>query len=491
LKAASGLKIFQVSAELTPLAKTGGLADVCAALPAVLHSLGHDIRVLLPLYGATDRSGLDIRAVPQLQDLSMPLGERELRYSVERTTLPGSSLEILLLNCPELYGGEHIYSGPTEHLRFIMLSRAAIEICQQLDFAADIFHCHDWHTALLPLYLKTRYAWDKLFSRTRTVLSIHNIGYQGIFATDILHDAGLGSDWEWLDREDLEHGTVNFLKTGVRHADCLTTVSPTYAQEIQTPEFGMGLENLLRQRRDSLTGILNGVDYQEWHPQNDALITHRFSAGDLSGKKKNKDELLDELRLDNHEHTPLIGMVTRLTVQKGIDLVQEVLPELMKRREFNLVVLGSGEARYEQFFNWLQAEHPRRVVFHQGFNNPLAHRIEAASDLFLMPSRYEPCGLNQMYSLCYGTVPLVRETGGLADSVQMFDPESGEGTGVVFRHYDAGGLSWALNYALDLYQDAEHWDRVVQNAMAQDYSWSRQVGLYVDLYRKLTESAQA
>jgi len=482
------LNICLASSELSPLAKTGGLADVVSALSSFLNRDGHDIRVLLPLYSSIDTSALEITRVQFLQNLSMQIGGHQLNYSIDTAMLPASELPIYLLRCPQLYDRPGIYtSGPDEHLRFIMLSRAAIEMCQHMGFAPDIFHCHDWHTSLIPLYLKTRYAWDGLFAKTRSVLTIHNIGYQGVFGADILDDLGLQDKHGMLHQDDLANGMINFLKTGVLYADLLTTVSPTYAREILTPRYGMGLQDLLQQRRHMLVGILNGVDYDEWNPDTDKLIPHAFNSRKLVvGKKKNKLALMRELGLNHDDDMPLLGMVTRLTGQKGLDLVQQVVPEMLRQRRFGLAVLGSGEQHYEHFFGWLQHRYPDRVCFYRGFNNQLAHLIEAGSDMFLMPSLFEPCGLNQMYSLRYGTVPIVRRTGGLADSVKLFDPSSGTGTGIVFNDYDATALGWAINFGLDLYNEKMLWRKLMRNGMAMDYSWERQGQIYIDLFRRMT-----
>jgi starch synthase len=482
------LKIFLVCAELTPLAKTGGLADVSAALSDYFLSVGQDIRVLMPFYATLDDSEFKIEKVLGLENLEITLGERSFSYGIVKAVSKGAGPDIHLLDCPELFGGEEIYSGPDEHLRFILLSRAGLEFCQQINFSPDIVHCHDWHTALVPVYLKTIYGWDQLFSSTKSVLTIHNIGYQGVFGAGILGDMGLADSAGMLDADDLAGDRVNFMKTGVMHADLLTTVSPTYAKEILEPEYGMGLEQALRARGGSVAGILNGVDYQEWDPETDTLIPFNYSAKKLEGKELNKKALLEELGMEYRFDRPLIGMVTRLTYQKGIELVQQAMPVLLARRDFSLVVLGSGEKDQEQFFHWLQAEFQGRVYFYQGFNNQLAHRIEAGSDLFLMPSRYEPCGLNQMYSLKYGTVPVVRATGGLADSVQHFDAGSGSGTGVVFHDFDANGLNWAVNTALDLYRNKHVWKQVTYNGMARDYSWDEQGKIYLERFRKLSGS---
>jgi starch synthase len=426
-----------------------------------------------------------IEPVPVLEPLDLTLGDRRFDYRILKAKPTDAGPAIHLLDCQDLYHGTELYSGPDEHLRFILLSRAAIEMCQRLKFTPDIFHCHDWHTALVPAYLKTIYHWDLMFKDSKTVLTLHNMAYQGVFDSTILDQTGLADSADVLDQDDLAGGRINFLKTGVMHADLLTTVSPSYSREIMEPENGMGLDANLRARGVSVTGILNGVDYTEWNPQSDPLIPFHYSAKDLSGKEKNKQALMKETGLEYQFDKPLVGMATRLTYQKGIDLVQQVLPGVMSTREMSLVVVGNGDSEYEDFFHWMHAEYPGRVSFYAGFNVPLAHRIEAGSDMFLMPSRYEPCGLNQLYSLKYGTVPVVRATGGLIDSVQPFDHVKGTGTGVVFHDYDANGLKWGLNTALDLYENKFAWKQVVFNGMAQDYSWEKQGKIYLERFRRL------
>lgn len=483
------LRICLATSELTPLSKTGGLADVSASLSAYLCDSGHDVRVLTPLYGSIDTNELSVFPVDFLQGLTLKLGQHLIQYSIDTAVLPGSNLSIYLLRCPEFYDRGSLYTREhDEHLRFILLSRAAIEMCQRMGFAPQVFSCHDWHTALIPVYLKTVYAWDQLFADTRSLLTIHNIGYQGVFSADTLGDLALAGGESQLHQDDLARGRINFLKTGVLHAAGLSTVSPTYAMEIQREEYGMGLEPLLRARQDHLWGILNGVDYQEWDPATDALIPKNYSVDDMAGKAVCKQMLMEELELDHVAGQPLIGVVTRLVGQKGIDLMQAVLPDVLQQRDVALAVLGSGEPRYEQFFSLLQQAFPGRVSFYRGFNNKLAHWIEAGSDLFLMPSAYEPCGLNQLYSLKYGTVPIVRQTGGLADSVQPVNPGERTGTGIVFRDYNEEGLGWAINAALDLYRDQPLWRQIVANGMTMDYSWNRQGALYVALFRQLRQS---
>lgn len=439
----------------------------------------------MPAYSTLKTDGCVIKPVDRLQNLELRIGGWRFSYSIDLLRLPGGH-KVHLLRCPALFDRPGIYTQASdEHLRFLMLSRAAIEMCQHMQFAPDIFHCHDWHTAMIPLYLKTRYSWDRLFAKTRSVLTIHNIGYQGRFGTNILHDVDLPNDQGMLHQDDLNKGEINFLKTGLLYADLLTTVSPTYADEIRGEEYGMGLDAILRARDGRVFGILNGVDYNEWNPEIDPLLPANFSPDDLSGKAVCKLELMRELGLAADRDVPLIGIVTRLVGQKGVDLMEEALPDLLARHTFSLAVLGSGEPRFERFFTALHKAAPDRVAFYRGYNHKLSHWIEAGSDMFLMPSAYEPCGLNQMYSLKYGTIPIVRETGGLADSVEMIDPRAGTGTGVLFQHYDEAGLRWAITRALELFEHKALWRQVMLNGMAKDFSWQRQGEIYVTLFRRL------
>ncbi len=481
------MRIGYVTPELSPFAKVGGLADVSAALPRALHDLGHDVRVVVPLYGRIDREALALKPVEGMTGLSLDLAGAKLDYRVLTAPIHSSGPPGFFVDCPPLYGGEDLYgSSDDEHLRFVFLCRAGLEIFQRMQWAPDIVHSHDWPTALLPLYLRSVYAWDQLFASTRSVFTIHNLGYQGYVPADRVADLGLGEHQRLLHQKDLAEGHVSLLKTGLMFAHCLTTVSPTYAREIQEPDLGMGLDDLLRQRSSELVGILNGIDDQEWNPTIDPHLTMRYSRKSLWRKAKNKEALLNGMGLPYVKSVPLVGIVTRLTAQKGLDLVMEVAPELLRREQMQMIVLGSGEPRFEQFFRELQAAFPAQVCFYSGFSNELAHRIEAGSDMFLMPSRYEPCGLNQMYSLVYGTVPIVRRTGGLADTVEQFDPSTGRGTGFVFEHYTAQGLRWAMDMALRTYADPDAWSTLVQSGMAQDFSWETQAKRYLQVYEQLT-----
>lgn len=480
------LSICLVSSEVAPYAKTGGLADVTAALARYLTRAGHDVRTFLPLYRRIATGKHEIEPVPGLADLSMQFGRRRVTYSILRTRMAKSDAPLFLVKCPEFYDREGIYAADgDEHLRFGFLSRAAIEACQHMRWRPDVFHLNDWHTGLVPLYLRTLYAWDRLFERTRTLLTLHNNAYQGIFPASVAADLDLQNETKFLHQEDLREGRLSFLKTGILYATALSTVSRTYAREIQGDELGMGLQGMLRQRDDHLFGIVNGVDVDEWHPSNDTLIPHRYDARDLSGKMRMKAALLAKSGLSGGPRVPVVGIVSRFTAQKGLDLLHDSLTVFLQREDMRLVVLGSGEERYERYFEWLAKNFPEKVAYKKGYDNELAHWIEAGADLFLMPSRFEPCGLNQMYSMAYGTVPVVRRTGGLADTVQAWDPSTGQGTGFVFENYDAQAFYDALNRALRAWRDPAQWQRLVQNGMAQDFSWERQIQRYVDLYRRL------
>ncbi len=483
------LNVCLIASEVAPLSKTGGLAEVSGALTKHLHSAGHDVRLFTPLYSAIDCSQLSLRAVEFLQDVPLELGPHRYRYSVLAGHLPGSTATFYLIDCPVLYSRTSLYTTDVdEHLRFLVLTRAALECCQHMRWSPAIVHCNDWHTAFGPLFLKALYDWDRLFANTKSVLTIHNIGYQGMFSSHLAGDLGLGAKSYLLHQDDLRAGHVNPLRHGILYADAITTVSPTHAREIATDQYGMGLQNDLRARASVVSGILNGVDYDEWDPRHDRYLDHHFDAQNMAGKAALKHEIIARFNLEAGPDTPLFGIVSRMAAQKGHDLLFESLPELLAWRDFAFVVLGSGEAKYERFFEKLQSDFPGRVHFTRGYNDPLAHLIEAATDMFLMPSLYEPCGLNQMYSLRYGTVPIVRKTGGLADSVVPYDPATGRGTGIVFEDFDSEALEWAMNTALDLYAQPAHWARIIRNGMAQDFSWHHQAALYVKLYEKLLKA---
>jgi starch synthase len=480
------LTVCLLASEAAPLSKTGGLADVSAALTKYLHATGHDVRLFTPLYKSIDRAKFNARPLQTLQNFEVPVGSHRFTFSALTTHLPGSAAPVYLLDCPALFERATLYTtDPDEHLRFLAFTRAVFIVCQRLQWSPRIMHCNDWHTAFTPLFLKALYDTDPLFKNTRSLLTIHNIGYQGIFSSTAIADVDLGPKSYLLHQDDLRAGKINPLRHGIMYADAITTVSPTHAREICTNAYGMGLQDTLRARGGALTGILNGVDYDEWDPRRDRHLPQHYDPDHLQIKAELKREFIGRMGFNIAPEVPLGGIVSRLAQQKGIELMFDSLPQILSWREFALVVLGSGESQYEEFFAQLQADFPGRVVFRQGYDDPLSHWIEAACDLFLMPSLYEPCGLNQMYSLRYGTVPVVRKTGGLADSVEHYNPDTGVGTGIVFNDFNAEALEWGVNTALDLYAAPTHWQRLVRNGMRRDFSWHKQGGMYVELYERL------
>ncbi|HKF96756.1 MAG TPA: glycogen synthase, partial [Steroidobacteraceae bacterium] len=470
------LAICLLAAEVAPLSKTGGLADVAGALTGYLHGAGHDVRLFSPAYDFIDRSACAAEPVAGLAQIPLTLGSHTYEFSVLRASLPQSATAYLI-DCPELYARGPIYtSDPDEHLRFLALTRAALSVCLRLRFAPQIIHCNDWHTAFAPLYLRTVYASEPLFARARSVLTIHNIGYQGIFPAALVADLGLSAQARpLLYQPELAAGRINALRHGILYANTITTVSPTHAREICTDEYGMGLQDSLRVRaaEGAITGILNGVDYDEWNPRRDRYLPLHYDADTLEVKGQLKRQFLARRKLDAAPTVPLAGIVTRLAVQKGIDLMFDAVPRVLSSRPWSFAVLGSGEPRYEEFFTDLERRFSGRVSYHRGYDDELAHWIEAASDMFLMPSRYEPCGLNQMYSLRYGTVPVVRATGGLADTVEEFDPVTGRGNGFVFQRFDAVEMMSALRRALAYMRQPEMWSMLQKNGMGHDFSWRR------------------
>jgi starch synthase len=463
-----------VSSEAAPLAKTGGLADVVASLPSALQSFGDSAAVVIPRYGS-----IDLRGSRRVYDrLQVYLGPN--LYSVSIYQAP-AEYPLYLVDCPPLFDRKGFYgeSGvdyPDNHIRFAVFCRAALGVARHL-FRCDVLHCHDWQTGLIPAYLRSTYSTDPVFLGTKTLFTIHNLGFQGIFPAAALAEVALHPA---LYRPDgLEFfGQVSYIKSGISFADALNTVSPTYAREIQTPELGFGLDGALRARAAVLSGILNGVDYRDWNPESDPLIPARFSAQDLSGKAVCKEHLLGEFGLPVEPvQRPLIGIVSRLTIQKGVDLIAEAVADIVEAGA-NIVAIGSGEPEYEALFRRMAADFPGRVGVRIGFDNRVAHLIEAGADIFLMPSRYEPCGLNQIYSLRYGTVPLVRATGGLDDTI---DSE----TGFKFAEYSSAALLAAVRQALVAFSNREAWQEMMRRGMQRDFSWKASAGRYSALYRRL------
>ena len=470
-------RVLMVSSEAAPLAKTGGLADVVGALPEALRSLGDEAAVLIPRYGSIDLKG----ARRVYDSLPIHLGDQRYDTSIYQAA---ARYPLYLVDCPELYDRKGLYGElgvdyPDNHIRFAVLARAALGVARHL-FHTDVFHCHDWQAGLVPAYLRTLFSTDPTFFGVKTLFTIHNLGYQGLFPAAALSDIGLDTDAYKPDGMEF-FGRISFIKGGIAFADALNTVSPTYAREIQTPEFGFGLDGALRARADDLSGILNGVDYAEWSPERDTLIPARYSAEDLSGKRACKAALIEEFGLPAAAlERPLLGMVSRFTRQKGMDILAEAADEMIAQ-DLYLVGLGTGEPEFEEFFQRMAATHPHRIAVRTGFDNGLAHRIEAGADLFLMPSRYEPCGLNQIYSLRYGTVPVVRATGGLDDTID-------EDTGFKFADYSGRALAGAVRSAVEAFSDRDAWQARMRRGMQKDFSWESSAAAYSRLYQRLVGS---
>ena len=481
-----------VSSEVSPWAKSGGLADVLSALPAALAGIGYKVGVVVPRFLSAAEA--PARRVIWSLRIPMPSGDQEIGISemASPATVAGGSVTVYFIDAPKLYGRPGLYGDkagdyPDNHIRFAVLARAALEVSRRL-FPADIFHCHDWQSALLPVYLRTRDGIDPHFLAARTLLTIHNLGYQGLFKASQFEDLGLPRS---VFRPGAFHdgtlefwGGVNLLKGGIAFADAVSTVSPAYAKEIQTPEFGFGLDGVLRGRGEALTGILNGVDYASWNPESDAFLPARYSIGNMAGKHACKRALLGETGLPEAAiDKPLLGIVSRFATQKGFDLLGEAAREIF-RDDVYLVALGNGEPVWEQLFRELQSEFPGRVGLRIGYDDALAHRIEAGADIFLMPSRYEPCGLNQIYSLRYGTIPVVRATGGLDDTIidAGADGNDPAGTGFKFADYNGKALLEAIRRACHAWQDRKGWAALMARAMRKEFSWTAAAEQYSVLY---------
>jgi len=482
------MRIVFAASECVPFAKSGGLADVVGALPPALEKLGHEVTVYVPLYAPVKRHLAD-----------------EWKYAVRSITIPFESynryagivdggkrdgVQYYFVDCPELFDREEMYGPkggefPNNWERFGLFCRAVIEASKLLG-VPEVFHVHDWQASLIPVYLRTTYGSDPVLGRAGVVLTIHNAGYQGWFPPETTQR--LLFPWDLFTMDKLEHyNTFNFLKGGIVYSDILTTVSHKYAQEMQTPEFGEGLDGVLLRRGADLRGILNGVDYTQWDPAMDPSLAAHYSLNDLSGKAKCRSDLLDAFGLEEiSKTTPVVGIVSRFVAQKGIDLLEQAAP-LLADRDAAVVALGSGEQRFERFFRDWAYRQRGHVAVKIGYDEGLAHKIVAGSDLFLMPSRYEPCGLNQIYSLKYGTGPVVRATGGLDDTVEEWNPATKTGTGFKFDRYSAQDLTAAMDRALAAYRDQEGWRRLMLNGMARDYSWERSAREYAEVCEEVAQ----
>jgi starch synthase len=473
------MKILFVSSEGLPFSKTGGLADVVEALPKALALMGHEVAVLLPRYRGNK---VRARIIPSL---TIPLGSRT-RFPALAEGGEIEGVRYFFVDDPEYFDREQLYgdkSGdyPDNAERFAEFSRAAIEFAKHV-WLPDVFHCHDWQTALVPTLLRTVYSGDPLLRSVPVVFTIHNLGYQGLFPAPVLKQIGLPESLFNLNGLEF-YGKVNFLKGALLFADYLTTVSRKYAQEIQTPEYGHGLEGVIRDRAERLAGILNGVDYSAWSPDSDTFIAANYSAANLAGKRVCKKDLLEAFRMPSENlESPVIGIVSRFADQKGFDLIAQIADEMLLRENLVIIALGTGEPKYEKLFQLLAQRYPAKVGVRIAYDNVLAHKIEAGADMFLMPSRYEPCGLNQIYSLRYGTVPVVRATGGLDDTIEPFDPKTSRGTGFKFQAYDGAALLDCIRQALKVYHDSRAWRTLQANGMAKDFSWRTSAAEYAKLY---------
>jgi len=476
------VKILFVASEATPFAKTGGLADVAGSLPPALATLGHEVRVVIPRYRCVDREQFKLRSVARFY---VPVGAWKERCEILEGKMDARVKVYFVekeryFDRPGLYGtAQSDYVDNAE--RFLFFSRAALELCRALDFSPDIVHCNDWQTGFMPLYLDRLYRSDARFKRTRSVFTVHNLGYQGLFWHWDMGLTGLG--WDEFTPEGVEfYGKVNFMKAGLVAADLITTVSKTYSREIQTAENGQGLEGVLARRAKDLFGVVNGIDYQLWDPVHDRDLPRTFSATRLAGKTLCKEKLKSSLGLAPGD-APLIGMVTRLAAQKGLDIVAGALPAIMASGA-QLVVLGTGDETYQKLLTHASRRYPDRMRILLQYDEKLAKQIYAGCDMFLMPSHYEPCGLSQMIALRYGTVPIVRKTGGLADTVQDYHPRTGRGTGFVFDEYTSGALIRCLDRAIAVYTDVDAWHGLMQTGMKQDFSWQQSAKEYEAIYRK-------
>jgi len=487
--AIAGASIVMLAGECVPFAKVGGLADVLGALPRELEKLGFQVTIIIPKYGSIDLARFGFQKLTEFDSAS---------FEVHRSTLPGSSVPVYLVGNDTFFGRRGIYTDPEtgwdfpdQADRWIHFQRSAMDFISAALGPVDVLHCHDHQAGLIPGYLERLYRSHPAFAQAGTVFTIHNMGYQGVFPGDTMPRTGFNTA-EFFPLSPFEfYGMLNFMKVGAVFADSVTTVSETYAREIQqSPEFGYGLEGVVRSRVEPPIGILNGIDYQVWDPSTDSTLFANYSCENLAGKRINKEGLFREFGLDaSRIDRPLLAMISRIDVQKGFDLVVAVLDDLLSQ-EIAFILLGSGNKETERQLATVFAGHPGKASFTAGYNDGLAHRIEAGADIFLMPSKYEPCGLNQMYSMRYGTVPVVRATGGLADTVREFNPETREGTGFRFVPYDPFHFKEAITRALRYWDNKELWRDIISNCMQADFSWARSASRYADVYENVRKRRQ-
>ncbi|MFA6541903.1 MAG: glycogen synthase GlgA [Bacteroidota bacterium] len=485
------LNILFVTSEAEPFAKTGGLADVSGALPQVIKELGHEIRIMMPRYGTISERKFRLHDVIRLREIPIAIGEEIKSGHVNSSFISSlkAKVQVYFLANTEFYNRAGLYTNPDtkkdyhdNDSRFIFFCHGVLETLKKLGWQPDIIHCNDWQTGLIPAYIKTIYKNDPFFKNIKTIFTVHNLGYQGSFPAASFEKTGL-PDSEFSPEGVEFYGNLNFMKAGLVHADLITTVSEKYAVEITTTDdFGAGMEGILKKRKKDLSGIINGIDYNIWNPEIDPHIDQRYDIKSLEGKEQNKMALCKKFGLEYKEGVPIIGCITRLVDQKGIDLIKEIGDEMMKM-DIQFVMIGIGEKRYHDYFEALKKKFPKKAGIIFGMNEEIAHMIEAGSDMYLMPSRYEPCGLNQLYSLKYGTIPIVRATGGLDDTIQ--DVKGSNGTGFKFKKYDSKELLKTIHRAVKTYKDQKTWQKIMRNGMAKDFSWESSAKKYINLYRSL------
>ena len=476
------MKILYVAAEAVPFAKTGGLADVAGSLPKALKADGVDVRVIMPKFGKIPEAYRN--AMEHVYDGELPVAWRKKYVGLDKYELDG--VTYYFVDNEEYFNREGFYGYDDDAERFSFFSRAVLDLLPAMDFWPDVIHTNDWHAGLVNVFLKLEHMGDARHERIKTVYTIHNLKYQGVFPKDVMPDV-LGLDWKYFNNGDLEfYDAVNFMKGGIIYADAITTVSKTYAKEIQYPYFGEHLDGLLRSREQDLSGIVNGIDYSVYNPRTDKYIFETYDEESLDRKLDNKIALQKSLGLPERRNVPLIAIVSRLVEPKGMDLVVRMMDEILQHEDIQLVVLGTGEKRYEDWFKGLAWRYPKKVSVNIYFSNELAQRIYAGADIFLMPSNYEPCGIGQLVALRYGTIPVVRQTGGLKDTVQQYNKYTQEGNGFVFENYNAHEMMYALKRALSFYGSYEIWHKIQFNAVQADYSWKRSAKEYEALYERLT-----
>jgi starch synthase len=485
------MKILFAASECVPFCKTGGLADVIGALPKELRKKRHDVRVMLPKYRSIRGQEFNIKETGD--SVRVPIGSHYESADI-RSTKTEKGVPVYFINHEGYYGRSGLYRSndgdyPDNDERFIFFARAVLEACKAIDFRPDIIHCHDWQTGLIPAYLKLAKPVDAFFQHTASIFTIHNIAYQGAYPKSTMITAGL--PWSEFTMDKLEfYDQISFLKAGLAYADALTTVSPTYANQIQqTGEFGRGMEGLLRNRSKDLFGILNGLDLDEWNPAHDPFLAKPFTPESRDGKKDCKSSLQQNLKLPKNPRAPVLGVVSRLDAQKGLDLLIDIVPDLISDGA-QIIILGQGDPALRGRFEAFEAEYPRAFRIRSDFNEPLAHHIYGASDLFLMPSRFEPCGLSQLIAMRYGSIPVVNHTGGLADTVIPVGPQD-NGTGVVFYEPTAAAFLDAIRRGFKLYSDDAAWTSLQTRAMQTRFSWEESAQRYIDTYRRALGRGQS